>query len=396
MRNALKLRLLWPAAAAAFCVPACVAGGPDAPTEFDESETAEIGALLTEGSPEALGVLGFLNGPEATLTRLDKEIGLDGRAAKGIVAHVAGADGKRGTADDDPFGTIAELDAVKYVGPATIAKLLAWVASHGGVPDLVVESVPLTKAQAAAILAVANQATLAELDVDAGLDSRAAKKIVAARPIADMGALAKIAYVGTKAIQQLRDFAASWTAPPPPPPPPPPASPCGTTFEPVADELTAKLSKLLAIATTLDYPSAEVRVVRIPKCVNLVPTPELAQALYTAAFWDWEAGSLPPPEIGPYLPGGAQYMAALSTVRPLIQERIDGDLWAPQPGSEGAALWEELDGLVEALDAPVIDDPSEFVEVHLRFEASECSQDAVALILLRDGLITIWRTWPHC
>jgi len=86
-------------------------------------------AFLADGDPSAAGVLRLVNA--VSLAVLDDDVGLDGRAAANIVAHRDGADGVRGTADDDPFGTIAELDAIPYVGPAALDSLVAYAEANG-------------------------------------------------------------------------------------------------------------------------------------------------------------------------------------------------------------------------------------------------------------------------
>jgi hypothetical protein len=197
MRRSLLLATLLPLAA-------CVDGG---------LETADPAALY-EGSPEAIGVLRFLNGPAADVATLDVAAALDARAARNIVAHVRGADGVLGTGDDHLLASVAELDAIAYVGPAAIDALVAYVDSIGGVPRLELEGVLLTDAEAAALLAAANGATELELDDDAGLDARAARNLVAARPLADLAAVGAVPYVGTSAIDRLRRWAPGWSGPP--------------------------------------------------------------------------------------------------------------------------------------------------------------------------------------
>ncbi|WP_341504140.1 phospholipase D-like domain-containing protein [Gallaecimonas sp. GXIMD4217] len=68
------------------------------------------------------------------------------------------------------------------------------------------EGVTFTGAQVQATLELANTASQATLDDAVALDSRAAGNIVAARPIADMDALAAIGYVGSSALTKLRDY----------------------------------------------------------------------------------------------------------------------------------------------------------------------------------------------
>ena len=183
---------------------ACVDGG---------LETADPAALY-EGTPEAIGTLRFLNSAAADVTTLDVAAALDARAARNIVGHVRGADGVLGTGDDDLLASVAELDAIAYVGPATIDALVAYVDSIGGVPRNELEGVLLTDAEAAAVLAAANGASESELDVGADLDARAARNLVAARPYPDLAAVGAVAYVGTSAIEKLRRWAPGWEGPP--------------------------------------------------------------------------------------------------------------------------------------------------------------------------------------
>ncbi|MCB9677498.1 MAG: hypothetical protein H6737_20485 [Alphaproteobacteria bacterium] len=167
---------------------------------------------LVDGSPEAHGVLALLNDAGTTVDLLDDDAGLDVRAARGLVARRDGADGRQGTADDRPYTSIAEVDAVKYVGPAALDRLSAYAQAAGWVlhdDDLlgVYDGVAFTVAEADATLRLANEAEHAWLDDTLGLDSRAADGIVAARPIADLAALAAVPYVGESALRRLRQAA---------------------------------------------------------------------------------------------------------------------------------------------------------------------------------------------
>ncbi|MCA9622102.1 MAG: hypothetical protein KC731_23925, partial [Myxococcales bacterium] len=62
---------------------------------------------------------------------LDDEVGLDKRAAENIIAHRDGADALPETSDDDLFESIAELDAVPYVGDTALALLAAYAVANG-------------------------------------------------------------------------------------------------------------------------------------------------------------------------------------------------------------------------------------------------------------------------
>jgi hypothetical protein len=57
-------------------------------------------------------------------------VGLDVRAARNIVEHRRGPDGEPGTADDDRFETLAELDDIAYVAGRAFAKLAAFAGEN--------------------------------------------------------------------------------------------------------------------------------------------------------------------------------------------------------------------------------------------------------------------------
>jgi hypothetical protein len=57
--------------------------------------------------------------------------GLTRTAAKNITTHRAGSDGKEGTADDNIFDNLPEVDAVPYVGPVSLSKLVALAKKNG-------------------------------------------------------------------------------------------------------------------------------------------------------------------------------------------------------------------------------------------------------------------------
>lgn len=99
---------------------ACADAAP--PDDRDDTFTTASAGLT---SPEVAGVLALAN--TATLEVLDLDAGLDARAARNIVAHRDGPDGL--------FDDLAELDAVPYVGPVALDKLLAHAYALGLVDD---------------------------------------------------------------------------------------------------------------------------------------------------------------------------------------------------------------------------------------------------------------------
>jgi hypothetical protein len=96
-------------------------------------EGGKADGAVTEGSPEAIGVLAVAN--QLDLAALDNDVGLDSRAAKNIIKFRSGLDAALGTGDDQTFTTLASLDAVPFVGPATFKRLLLFAQAHDFVPD---------------------------------------------------------------------------------------------------------------------------------------------------------------------------------------------------------------------------------------------------------------------
>jgi hypothetical protein len=92
--------------------------------------------LIEEGSPEALGVLDVANTVDfdTFVGEPPQGVGLAPEAADHILAYRAGDDGEHGTADDRRFQSLAELDAIDFVGPIALDRLLAFAWSHHFVP----------------------------------------------------------------------------------------------------------------------------------------------------------------------------------------------------------------------------------------------------------------------
>ncbi|MGE3457195.1 MAG: hypothetical protein AB7O24_18930 [Kofleriaceae bacterium] len=83
-------------------------------TEISDCEKTAIVAFLNEGR---------------SIADL-QAAGINARAASEIATYRAGADGVAGTADDQAFDSIEEVDAVPYVGPITFSQLVAAVADR--------------------------------------------------------------------------------------------------------------------------------------------------------------------------------------------------------------------------------------------------------------------------
>ena len=172
--------------------------------------TGQSTAAVNMSTADARLVLDLVNYPGTGRALLDGQVGLDSRAAEGIVTHRDGADGLSPSADDDLFGDLAELDAVAYVGDSAIAKLQVWAQAHPVPAGESVEGVAFAGWEAEAVIWGVNGASVAELDEVVGLDARAATNLVGSAPYASVAGMGPLGYVGPSALEQLRAHAAMW------------------------------------------------------------------------------------------------------------------------------------------------------------------------------------------
>ena len=184
--------------------------GPEDLAGPDDTEAATA-ALIVTGTPDGVGVVRLLNDPSTDFARLDIDARLDRRSAAGLIHHRNGPDGVYGTWDDDVFGSIEEIDAVKWVGSGALLRLLAFADKTGYVPAAsellgVYDGVAFSVAQAYAVLDVVNEAPFTTLDDSARLNARAARSIVGGRPFTSVGQLAGARYVGKAALSRLKAF----------------------------------------------------------------------------------------------------------------------------------------------------------------------------------------------
>ena len=155
-------------------------------------------------------VLALVNHPSTTEQLLDDDVRLDRRAAENIIVHRDGADGAYGTADDDQFDDLPELDAIAYVGPTALRLLRDYALAHPVETPELVEGVQFSGYQAAVVIWGVNRATFVELDDDVGLDSRAAENLVAEAPFATVSEMGPVPYVGPSALTKLRAYVDVW------------------------------------------------------------------------------------------------------------------------------------------------------------------------------------------
>ncbi len=101
-----------------------------APASPDGRDEVGLSAGKADGSDfddcELEAVVHWVNDPATDAGTL-KDAGVHGRAAANIIDHRNGPDGMFGTADDQLFEDIVQIDDVYYVGPAAIRQLVAAV-----------------------------------------------------------------------------------------------------------------------------------------------------------------------------------------------------------------------------------------------------------------------------
>lgn len=93
---------------------------------------SSIASVAWAGDEE---LLDFVNDCTTTFDVLDIDVGLNSTAARNIITHRDGADKSCGTAGDDLFDSVQELDAVPDVDENALEKLLDYTApSEGSMP----------------------------------------------------------------------------------------------------------------------------------------------------------------------------------------------------------------------------------------------------------------------
>ena len=182
------------------------------PLPLEGTSVQAITSELCEGSPEAVGILSFLNSQHTTIALLDHKVPLNSRAANNIVAHRNGRDSLFGTADDHPFTTLDQVDHIPWVGPVAFEQLLQYALQNGWVPvhpdePAVWDGVPFNPDEETQTLSFTNRASHAFLDHGLELDRRAATSIVNAQPLQSMSHLASLYYVGEHAMRRLKESA---------------------------------------------------------------------------------------------------------------------------------------------------------------------------------------------
>jgi hypothetical protein len=205
---------------------------------------------------------------------------------------------------------------------------------------------------------------------------------VAARPIAGVAPLAEVKYVGKAAILALRAWAPGFVAA------------CNLSLAGSVNPSAADLTELLALATTLDLPRAEVVTFHVSGCAGALDADHraaLIAALEARIDWRYDIGTRMPLSDRGFVAGSAQYATYLGFATQAISDSVSQGSWDPNSSARGAQLYAELPSLAAALS------PSgDSVEVRIDFDAEECSQSAVAVIDTHTLEIRVVHKFPAC
>jgi hypothetical protein len=172
----------------------------------DDAFATEL--TFAEGTKEARAIVAFVDDPATDAAAL-KAAGITSKSTvAAVLARRNGADGVAATGDDVPFRALGVLDAVKGIGPATLRKLAVFALARGyGIERGFYYGVYFTENQADRTLELVNTASIATLDAETGIDSRALKNIADARPILSMAHLGSLSRVKETAHRLLRERA---------------------------------------------------------------------------------------------------------------------------------------------------------------------------------------------
>jgi hypothetical protein len=190
--NALRLSPL-------FVSLALVACGPQEELGSDDTLGTSSSALGFSAA-EAAAVVDLVNYPGTDLTTLDAKVGLERRAAQNLIA----------SRDVRAFASLAEIDAVPYVGNAALLALVKYAKTAPAPAGEVIEGVSFKGWEAEAVVWAVNSQSYAALD--SVLDARAVTNLVAARPFAHLAQVGAVSLVGPTALGQLHGKAAAWWA----------------------------------------------------------------------------------------------------------------------------------------------------------------------------------------
>jgi DNA uptake protein ComE-like DNA-binding protein len=334
-------------------------------------------------------ILFLVNHPATDVTLLDVSVGLDKRAAEGIVAHRAGADGFAQTGDDDAFDTIAELDAVPWVGQAALEKLKSWVTANPPPADMagVYDGVSFDAQTAALALTIARDADYEELAGQGHIWSTGAHRIVDGRPYAKLADVAATYGVGKTTMQALKAYADSglWGT----------CASFASATVPAFADYAARVSAYDVRDGMYEYGFGARTA---PACLDpndVADVAALHQLVVDFAEWGYIVADWPELiEYGALLPGSGQFDWMLDgTLQHMdefrLERLVDGD----------ANAQADYDALVVAHDAVralTALHPGKTWSLQIHVEGSECSQRAALFLDMTSGIVLVIHQPAQC
>jgi hypothetical protein len=317
----------------------------------------------------------------ASATELDLDVGLDSRAAENLVAGA-------------PYASITAMGPVGWVGPSALVSLKNharswWLSSQGASQSQTLagtfDGVEFDEATAKLAIGIANAASHQQL-VDHGMYSAGADAIVSARPYATLDEVSEVKGVGTATMSALHDYAASGKWP----------EECDTKIVSRDDAAASGFTRLLAEATTGDYPWAEVVSLRVQFCLGMddaAGRDAVFDLLVESKAIDWKApGHYAYGE--DFTKGSANYLKEMSIAKKAISDSASCGYVPETP--EDQVLLDSLDSMYSSLTAGPQADPSHYWETVLEQDAFVCEQTAAVLVDASNGNIWILHRYPHC
>lgn len=124
---------MWRPASLLFLAGAIACGGEErfVPAERTPPAEPEKPGVEPIPSTRAMAILALVNDTAVGVEELDHGAKLDARAARNLITHRNGPDGRPDTEDDRPFRRLVDVDAVPYVGVVALMQLFEYATAHG-------------------------------------------------------------------------------------------------------------------------------------------------------------------------------------------------------------------------------------------------------------------------
>jgi hypothetical protein len=176
--------------------------------------------------------------------------------------------------------------------------------------------------------------------------------------------------------------------------------PCSPNLTAASDASAQGLTQLLADATTVDAPWAEVLVFDMTGCDGWTTSAEDQAAFVKTVFeqtfvWSWSEISRFV-DVGQPTRGGSAFQSDLDLALVVIDEQIDDGDWDPNASDANAAAYTAGPVWVEDLTDDAATNPNDYDEIELYVDLVECSQDAVIRVHRSTGRVMVTHRFSRC